>query len=267
MLDWFDKHSEQKRDRREHARRQPPIAVTGVVPAHGAALVRTRGCPAEEVVVFYVWRVGEGPLETGNLRLVQESIGDSPPFGSLRRFPPGSVISTEARLARADDETFGVVAGHIELVEPDKAFAEALDLRKSPLTHHDVNLGTLTVDDLLGWVGQAEWLGRSCEFSIDHLDDLTVAHALWRDQQRWNADAINFATERLLGLKNNDWLGEDEEPISRAEFGKRLSLNSIAIEAGEEFVLSFDDGNLFWGHTITVQGSLRDGLTDVGLAG
>ncbi|MDP1911968.1 DUF2262 domain-containing protein [Brevundimonas sp.] len=267
MLDWFDKQKKQDRARRDRAQRQLAVEVTGIVPPYGAALVRMRDRPAEEVVTFYVWRVGEGPLEAGNLRLVQESIGDSPPFGSLRAFPPGSVIAAKARLARTDEGAFGVVAGPVKLVDPDKAFAEAIELQKTPPTFHDPHLGILTSDVLLGWVGEAKWLGKDCALSIDQLDDLAVAHALWGDQQRWTMNAINFATERLLVLKNNEWLGEEEEQISPTEFGDRLSLTSISIEAGGDFILDFDDGNLFWGHTITVEGSLPDGLTDAGLAG
>jgi len=267
MLDWFDKHNEQKRARRAQAERQPAVDVTSIIPPHGASLVRTRGYPAEEVVVFHVWRVAEGPLEAGKPRLVQESSGASPPFGSLRGVPAGSVITVKARLARAADETLGVVAGRFTIVEADRPFAEALHRQKSPPKFHDSNLGTLTSDDLLGWMGEVVWLGKSCAFSIDQLGDLPVAHALFRDQQRWTTNAVNFATERLLGLKNNVWRGEEEMLVSTAEFGERLSLASITVESGGKFTLGFDDGNLFWGHSINVEGNLSDGMTDASLAG
>lgn len=267
MLDWFDQHKKREHARRKQALGQAPVDLTGIVPPHGAAILRSQGMPAEEVVIFHVWRAGDGPLEAGELRLVQESTDGGPPFGSLRAFPPGTVISAKARLVRTDEGAFGVVAGHIRRVDPDEAFAEAIEAQKSPPTIQDPILGILTSDQLLGWVGEAKWLGKDCAFSLDQLDDLSVAHALWADQQRWTTSAINLATERLLGLKNNEWLGEDEAALTPAEFGDRLSLTSIAIEAGGEFILDFDDGDLFWGHTITVKGSLMDGLTDAGLAG
>ncbi len=267
MLDWFDEHQTQEHARREEAQTQPVVEVTGIIPPHGAALVRKGNGPAEEVVTFYVWRVGEGTLEAGNLRLVQQDFGDSPPFGSLRGLPPGSVITTRANVARTDDGAFGIVAGDIKLVDPDQAFAEAIERQKSPPTFIDPHLGTLTADNLRGWVGQAEWLGENCSLSTDHLDDLAVAHALWRDQKGWTEKAIRFATERLLGLKNGAWLGEDETPLSPAEFGKKLTLTSVSVEAGGAFFFDFDDGDLFWGHTVIVQGCLPDGLTAANIAG
>lgn len=85
--------------------------------------------------------------------------------------------------------------------------------------------------------------------------------------KRWTNDAIRVATEQLLSLKNGEWLGEKERPMSPDRFGKRLSLIEIAIDAGGTFVFYFDDGDLFFGHTISVRGGLPDGFTDAGIAG
>ena len=119
----------------------------------------------------------------------------------------------------------------------------------------------------MGWVGEAEWLGAKCNVSVDHLDDLPVAHALWSDQQSWTAKAVNLAVSQLLELKNDTWLGEDEKPLSAVEFGQRLKMESITVGRQGAFELWFDDGDLFWGHSITLKGSLSRGLTHADIAG
>jgi hypothetical protein len=267
MLDFFEDHQKQKRIRREKAQQQPVVEVTAIIPPHGVSRVQSRGSPAEENVIFYIWRVGTGHLEKANLRLVQEIDGEIPRFASLRGLAPDTVITVKTRLLRAKDEAFALVAGDAEIVEPDPVIAEALQVQKSPTKLDDPLLGTLTADLLLGWVGEAQWLGDSCKFCISHLDDLSVAHALWNEQRRWTSEAIGLATNRLLSLKNEEWLREGEQPLSPAEFSGRLTLNFIAVEPNGEFALEFDDGALFWGHTVTIQGSLSDGLTDADLAG
>ena len=212
-----------------------------------------------------VWRVGEGPFESHTLRLIMEAVDRDHTL--LRGIPPGSIIKTTARLARSAKSVEGLISGAIQVVDPDAAFAAAIELQKSPQTVRDPILGPLTFTAPLGWEGEARWLGRKCGVSLDHLDDLSVAHALWADQKRWTNDAIRVATEQLLSLKNGEWLGEKERPMSPDRFGKRLSLIEIAIDVGGTFVFYFDDGDLFFGHTIIIRGRLPDGFSDAGIAG
>lgn len=266
MFDWFDKHKKRERTRRERAGQQAVVEITGLL-SRGAARVQTQGCPAEEVVTFRAWRVDDGPLEAGELRLVQEIVGDDPPFGSLWGMPPETVVTMKARLFRADDGAFGIVAGPARVVDPDPVLTEAIQHRRSPPTFDDPHLGKLTADDLMGWVGEADWLGGKCRVSVDHLDELPVAHALWSDQKRWMTEAINIAVTKLLELKNDTWLGEDEAPVSADAFGRRLKLESVTIGRKGAFELWLDDGDLFWGHAIMIRGSLSHGLTDADLAG
>lgn len=127
-----------------------------------------------------VWRVDEGPFEPHTLRLILEAVDRD--HALLRAVPPGSIIKTTARLARSAKSVEGLISGAIQVVDPDAAFAAAIELQKSPQTVRDPILGPLTFTAPLGWEGEARWLGRKCGVSLDHLDDLSVAHALWADQ-------------------------------------------------------------------------------------
>ena len=212
-----------------------------------------------------VWRVGEGPFESHTLRLVLESVDRD--HALLRAVPPGSIFKTMAQLVRSSNNVEGLISGAIQVIDPDAAFAAALERQKAPRTARDPILGALTFTAPFGWEGEARWLGRKCGVSLDHKDDLSVAHAQGGDQRRWTGDAIRVATEQLLSLKNGAWLDEEERPVSPDRFGKRLSLTEIAIEAGGTLAFYFNDGELFFGHTITVRGSLPDGFSDAGTAG
>jgi hypothetical protein len=266
-VDWFEEHKARQQARRARAESEPVVEVTGIIPSTGVALVQLRDAPTEEVVTFDIWRIGQGPWESGKLRLIQEATGDRLPFGSLRDIPPTTPITTKARVSRAEDEALGIVAARPSIAQIDPAIVDALERQKTPETFHDPQLGRLTADPLLGWIGTARWLGDDCRFSIDRREDLQTAHALWRNQQRWTTDAIDFAADRLVDLKNSSWLDEGETPVSVSEFRAKIRLTSMSIGKEGAFVLDFDDGDLFWGHTIIVEGSLQDGLTAADLAG
>jgi hypothetical protein len=267
MSDWFEEHKALQRNRRARAKAEPIAEITAAIPPTGVALVQMRGEPAEEVATFDVWRIGEGPLEPLELRLVQEEVGGRLPLGSLRTLSPGTVITTKARVFWSDDGVFGVVAGQARVVAPDTTMAEALERLKSPDTFDDPQLGRLTADPLMGWVGEARWLGEACDVYIKRRDELTTAHALWADQQRWTEDAAQFVAANLLDVKNAAWLDEGQSPVTASEFQEKLKLTGVEIEERGAFVLHFDDGDLFWGHTIVVEGNLKDGLIEAYLAG
>ena len=71
----------------------------------------------------------------------------------------------------------------------------------------------------------------------------------------------------LLELKNDAWLDEDESEVSAEEFIARMELSSVSIHADGGFEFWFDDGDLFWGHSIMVSGNIQDGLDDAGIHG
>lgn len=267
MPDWFEEHKALERNRRERAKLEPIADITGIIPSTGVALVTMLGGPAEEVVTFDTWRIGHGPLEPQKLRLVQEEVSGSLPLGSLRAISPATVITTKARILRSEDGVFGVVAGQAQVVTPDAVMAESLERLRHPETFYDAQLGQLTADPLQGWVGQAKWLGDECSLSIEGRDELTTAHTLWGDQKRWTTDAVQCVITNLLDLKNNSWLDEGQSPVTAMEFQGKIRLTSISIGKGGTFVLDFDDGDLFWGHTIVVEGNLKQGLTAANIAG
>jgi hypothetical protein len=64
--------------------------------------------------------------------------------------------------------------------------------------------------------------------------------------------ARNYAANQLLDLKNDVWLDEDEEELSADAFTTCMSIDSISFEEDGSFQIWYADGDLFWGHSITV---------------
>lgn len=75
-----------------------------------------------------------------------------------------------------------------------------------------------------------------------------------------------FCASKLLPLKNETWLEDQEEPITEEEFIETLDLEGITAFSDESFSLYFDDNDMFWGHSIVVD--VKDNvLIDANLAG
>ncbi|WP_282074860.1 DUF2262 domain-containing protein [Maribacter aquivivus] len=83
-----------------------------------------------------------------------------------------------------------------------------------------------------------------------------------------NENEINSAiTEKLLPLKNEDWIEENETIISKKEFVKRIKLTFILVFDDTSLELVYDDGDLFWKHQIVVDLNKENKITDVDISG
>ena len=63
------------------------------------------------------------------------------------------------------------------------------------------------------------------------------------------------------------YLEEDEEELDAEKFESRLELESIEVRPDGEFCFWFEDGDLFWGHSITVEGTLEGGPEQADIQG
>lgn len=62
-----------------------------------------------------------------------------------------------------------------------------------------------------------------------------------------------MATDDLLEHHNSHWHHDEKTPpLTSAQFQARMTLESIEIEADGDATAWYDDGDLFWGHSIRV---------------
>lgn len=79
-------------------------------------------------------------------------------------------------------------------------------------------------------------------------------------------EACHIAADKLL-QKANEWAKSNDPPVyyTHESFIARMTIDTIEVDA-DRFIYYFDDGDLFWGHSIIVT-VLDDGTTDAEFAG
>ena len=78
--------------------------------------------------------------------------------------------------------------------------------------------------------------------------------------------AKEYTVKKLLKLKNDLWLEEDEKEVTKKEFKARMKFTSLYVFS-ESANFYFDDGDLFWGHTIEVNVNQNLEFTDTNIVG
>lgn len=96
---------------------------------------------------------------------------------------------------------------------------------------------------------------------------LEVARELWANQLVWTEKVRKFSASRLLDLKNESWLDADEAPLAADDFARKVSIESVVVDADGACEFWLDDGALFAGHSIVVRGSVSNGLVEAEIAG
>jgi uncharacterized protein (TIGR03067 family) len=143
-------------------------------------------------------------------------------------------------------------------------------------TIEDPVLGLIVWDDDLNyWKAKAALdAGSSFDVTIStdeatdpFSNEAAIAMAA-RDLVDWLRDndiaARRFAASHLLQLHNDTW--NQGRPITADEFTERMQLQSANLDSGG-VELFYDDGDLFWGHSISISlGSERD-FIDATIAG
>lgn len=77
----------------------------------------------------------------------------------------------------------------------------------------------------------------------------------------------NEIAKKLVPLKNESWLGENEDDISNDEFIKRVQISNITFYEDGNTELVFEDDDLFLGHQIIVDLSIKNKLTGINIRG
>lgn len=165
------------------------------------------------------------------------------------------------------DETRAVFAGTSTVQPESSQLIEIAEELATPLVIQTEQFGELRLNRSVGWFeGEADWNDKSVRFTFE-VDDskqlaatLQVAEQLWSDQRGWEMKVNAYAVQELLSLKNECWLGEDEAPLTPVQFLTRMTLVSITIRPDGKFEFWHNDGDLFWGHSIQISGSLDKGL-------
>jgi hypothetical protein len=204
----------------------------------------------------------EMPVREADLRPWMDRV---PAYTILEAEIDGDANSNPTRLAR------------IINIDASDADLEKLAARlQEPIVLIDPTLGRLEYSRRFGtYEGRAGWCGKDVEVRLEcaHPEDpaavLGAATQLFAEQAEWNSRVREFAVAKLLATAN-EWRemeNEDEEELSADTFLSRMILDTICVEESGGFSFWHDDGDLFWGHSIQVRGSMAEGLTSTDIAG
>lgn len=155
----------------------------------------------------------------------------------------------------------------------DKPLLDVLDRLKKPVIYKDEFLGEFTFDRMSKEFQKSiKWQGHSCTLAFEEEVDIKAAYELFNNEDKWNDLIENYIVKELLELKNEDWCDEDDygnemPPLTSEEFKARLKLDIIKINNNGDFDFWYDDGELFFGHTIYASGNIEKGMDEATIMG
>lgn len=130
----------------------------------------------------------------------------------------------------------------------------------------------LTLDKEHGeFEGNVKWLDSDVSLHLDEdssgswTADLALKHFLimYSNQAEWTDKIKKYAAQEMTESANDWQEDEDDElpEITEKAFAERIKLDLIAVEPNGDYTFWFDDDEMFWGHTVVVQGNI-DGSFD-----
>lgn len=229
-----------------------------------------------------------GALHTGDGRIVYPvSDEESDAGGILDRFRREAVYRLKARKKIPHEIPEGVTASSqnqfliVEVLEEDApcpALEEVMAEYRRPVVVTDEVLGELTLDkDLDMFEGEVLWRGEQICLSLEvdaanedtWADARRAMKAMLAEQDRWDRNMRASAARELTELACEWRESADEEvpEITEESFACRIELRNIAMDADGSFSAYFDDDDMFFGHCVTVCGTLADGVTAANMEG
>jgi hypothetical protein len=244
--------------------------IVGLVNASGSSGVSNRDEGWRLVFHFCAWRHPGSAVSRDELRC--ELAVDHEQLRTLmNQVKAYDIVKVESK-----DISDGKTATLLRILETnidDSELARISRELQAPITISVLPFGRLTYDRGLHWYkGHATWSGRDIEVTLscpadDTEEALRVARQLFLEQSNWDHRIADCVVEELLALKNEVWLQDGEDELSPQDFISRMTLRSINIDESGLFVFWYDDGDLFWGHSIEVVGDLSNGPMHADIAG
>ena len=160
----------------------------------------------------------------------------------------------------------------LETNVPDDELEEILNEQLKPIYFQDDQFGKFELDKGINiFQNDVQWVQRQCQLYFNWHEDVEVmrsslrtAHLLFEKQKDWDLKIKTYASEKLLDLAN-EWLADgdsDLTEITEELFIERMTIDTISVYPDGDFEMTFLDGDLFWGHLISVTGNANGVLED-----
>lgn len=254
---------------------RPAGELIGVVRPKGVAGLRSLGEAQWTLQIpLLAWRFDGGPVrqrelvvrKQGDERLVTRMMGRIGDYDVLRmraRLAEKSVLgSPQARLERLLGKS-----------SDPELLAAASKLKRPVAVKHKL-LGPLKLDRESGrFIGKARWRNKPMKLSLNvdrhgaPDDSIEHAGALIRAQKVWGPRVERRLIASLLPEWTSVWKLEDDKPLTGAQLIRKLKPSSIWMEPDGAFAIWYEDGGLFGGHAVVVDGKISKGVTAASIEG
>ena len=202
-----------------------------------------------------------------------------------KRFSKGKIYRIKARSWTGD--ALNIPRWYVTEVLEENVSCPALDEiwteYTKPIVIEDEVLGTLTLDrEMSVFNGTCQWLGKEVRISLDvDIENKAtwtrarnVMKQLISGQEKWDQSLRTLAAQKLTAL-SNEWLADNDQtdrdpkidPITEEEFARRILLTEFYVSPGGRFTAWYEDDEMFWGHVVTVDATLKNGPVDADIQG
>lgn len=79
--------------------------------------------------------------------------------------------------------------------------------------------------------------------------------------------ARDFATSKLLNVRNRNWREAHEKVLTAKQFASHLKIAGLHVYEDGTSVVYFDDGDLFWGHSVAVYVGSKGAMQSASIEG
>lgn len=170
----------------------------------------------------------------------------------------------------------------------DPRLQEVLDAYNTPVELNDELCGKFMLDRQFEWfTREIDWCGEKATIYLECNDDdpenaseaLEHFKEIYSDLEEWDKKLREFAAEKLTDLANdwqdddNDYDDEDEdeedddESITEEDFAERICISEFSVDPEGDFTAYYNDDDMFWGHSIEINGNVNGEFEDANICG
>jgi hypothetical protein len=117
------------------------------------------------------------------------------------------------------------------------------------MSEFELDAGTDRYESTVEIDGEPVWVRVSSPAFDDKARIEEVVAVVTRENDR----LLDAVVDGLLEDKNDSWLEDDEDPLTEAEFRRKIKIAAINIGPDGELELLLYDSGMFWGHVLTVR--------------
>jgi hypothetical protein len=150
------------------------------------------------------------------------------------------------------------------------------DFEEEKVIYYDDELGEFTLYNRQSiYAATIDWCGNEAKLYMYTGDESEFKQLIkqykksFANHSEWDIRAKAYACDELLTLKNDVWLDkeDDEVKLTEVEFKERMSLLILELHDESRYTLWYNDGDMFLGHVIVIEGDLKNGFTSVQIEG